>query len=147
MIPRRSLVTGGVLGSLLGGADAGEALALPNAAGAAADVTDETLRSIAAAIQAVRTDLERHRSFSDIAAVRDVQKTYLRANGRLTDYIDAGMDVWFAVHDWHVRWQQPLSVARDNAGRYTIVLHGTVLVLHAESLPAYIGPPYDARQA
>ena len=57
--------------------------------------------------------------------------------------IDAGTDVWFAVHDWHVRWQQPIAIGRDPLNRYTIVLNETAVVLRPDSLPSFLGIPYD----
>jgi hypothetical protein len=54
-----------------------------------------------------------------------------------------GGDVWFAVHDWHVRWQQPLTVGRDPLGRYTIVLNQTAVIMRPDSLANFVGIPYD----
>lgn len=145
MIPRRSLVTGSVLGSVLGAlATADEAEATPVPA-VGADVTDETVMRIVQAITGLRNEVQGLKSFSDIAPVREAQLTYLRANGKLPDYIEVGTGIWFGAHDWHVRWQQPLLLGRDNLGRYTLVLNQTVLVLRHDAAPAFIGVPYDNR--
>jgi hypothetical protein len=82
---------------------------------------------------------------AEIAAVRDAQKTFLRANGKFPDFIDVGLDVWLAAHDWHVRWQQPLSLGRDAQGRYTVTLLGTTLVMRIDATANFVGIPYDGR--
>ena len=52
---------------------------------------------------------------------------------------------WFAIHDWHVRWLQQMSVGRDGLGRYTIVLDGTFVVMRPELPPSFVGLPYDVK--
>ncbi len=144
MIPRRNVVIGGIVGSVLGTLDEARAEGAP-AAAASADVTDETLARIAQAITGLKSEVEGLKSFSEIASVRDVQVTFLRSNGKFPDYIDVGTSIWFGVHDWHVRWQQPLSIGRDNLGRYTVALNQTQLILRPDAVPAFIGAPYDNR--
>ena len=43
-------------------------------------------------------------------------KTFLRQAGKYPDYIEVGTDVWHQVYDWHVRYQQPMTVARSRGG-------------------------------
>lgn len=144
MIARRNLVSGGVLGSVLGAlAGAGDAHAAP--VDAAADVTDDMVTKIVQAIASLRNEVQGLKSFSEIAPVRDVQLTYLRANGKFPDYLEVGTTVWLAVHDWHIRWQQPLSLGRDNLGHYTLVFNQTVLIMRPDATPTFMGVPYDNR--
>lgn len=146
MIPRRSLVTGGVLGGVLSALAAGDdANAEPAAAAAAADVTDQSVQRVVQAIEDLRNEVRSLRAFTDIAPVRDAQLTFLRASGKFPDYIEVGAAVWFAAHDWHVRWQQPMSLGRDNLGRYTIVLNQTVLIMRTDAVASFISVPYDNR--
>ena len=49
------------------------------------------------------------------------------------------------MHDWHIRWQQPLTIGRDTNGRYTLLLMQTVVILRTDAQPTYIGLPYDQR--
>ena len=145
MIPRRQLVTGGVLGGLLGAlATADDADATPIAAGGA-DVTEATVLKIAQAIADLRDEVLRLKSFPEIVQVRETQLTYLRVNGKFPDFIEVGTSVWFGVHDWHVRWQQPMSLGRDSVGRYTIALNQSVLIMRADAAPTFIGVAYDNR--
>lgn len=145
MIPRRNLVTGGLVGGVLGalgGAD--DADAAP-AAVAGADVTDEMVARIVAAIAGLRTEVQALKGFPEIAPVRDAQLTHLRANGKFPDYLELGTTLWYSVHDWHIRWQQPLTLGRDNLGRYTLLFSQTVLIMRADAIPTFMGVPYDNR--
>jgi hypothetical protein len=108
-------------------------------------VSEEGLASIAKEIAGLRDELKTERQFTELGPIRDTQKTFLRSNGKFPDYIEVGPDVWFAVHDWHVRWQQPTTIGRDALGRYTIVLNQTTIVMRPDVLGSYIGIPYDSR--
>ena len=143
MIPRRTVMAGGVLGSLgaLVSGDADATAATP----AAADLSDEMVGRIVQAIAGLRTDVQHLQSFADLAPVREAQLTFLRANGKFPDFIEVGTSVWFAVHDWHVRWQQPLNLGRDNLARYTILLNQTSLIMRTDVSGTFVGIPYDNR--
>ena len=77
--------------------------------------------------------------------IREAQLTFLRGNGKLPDYIDVGTDLWFSAYDWHVRWQQPLTVGRDPGGRLTLQLIATQLVLRSDAQGNFMSLPYDQR--
>ena len=80
--------------------------------------------------------------FTDIKRIRRPEGA-LRINNKLPDFIEVGVDVWFSVHDWHIKWQQPMTLGRDAGGRYTVVLLSTVMILRADMVPGYIGLPFD----
>jgi hypothetical protein len=145
MIPRRSLLTGGVLGGVLGALGAGDDVEAAPAPAVGADVNDEMVSRIVQAIAGLRTEVQGLRSFSEIAAVRDAQVSYLRTNGRFPDYIEVGTTIWFALHDWHIRWQQPLTLGRDNLGRYTLLLNATTVIMRTDTAANFMGLPYDNR--
>ena len=115
MIPRRNLVTGGLLGGVLGALGGGEEVEAAPAAAVGADVTDEMVAKIVQAIAGLRNEVQGLKAFNEIAPVRDVQLTFLRVNGKFPDYLEVGTSVWFNVHDWHIRWQQPLTLGRDSS--------------------------------
>jgi len=140
MLDRRELLT---LGGLLGVA-AGEPAA-EGAAVATGQANDRQLADIASAINSLKSLLTQQLSFGEIVEVRKAQFAYLRANGKFPDFIDVGTDIWQAIHDWHIRVQQPLVLARDPSGRYTMMLGFTALVLRQDSVPTLIGIPYDQR--
>jgi hypothetical protein len=136
MIPRRELLGSGLMGGVLG------AFAEPEAqrAGDNLDVTQ-----IVRALNDLRSEVRNQRLFSEIAAVREAQIMFLRSNGKLPDFIDVGSDIWFAVHDWHIRWQQPLNITRDATGRLILLLLSTQLILRPETQPNYVSLAYDNR--
>lgn len=141
MMPRRDLVTSGVLAGVFSALAGRDAAAAP---AAEAQTPEQAVEHIARAIADLRAEVRDQRQFSEIAAIRDAQKEYLHAYGKLPDYIDVGADAWFRVHDWHVRWRQPLAISRDPLGRYTIVLLQTLVVLRTDMPGSFVGPPYDA---
>ena len=144
MIPRRALLGIPVLGGAVGLLAPSEAAA-DAPGGAAQQLTDRSLDGIVKSIDFLRNELASQREFTEIKRIRDLQKEYLRVNAKLPDFIDIGTNVWFEVHDWHIRWQQPMSLGRDAAGRYTLVLLHTVLVLRTDLQPNDVGIPYEAR--
>jgi hypothetical protein len=148
MFSRRRLIGGGILGTVASGFAPAEAE--PSAAGAQAprptrDLPDGDGDRIAAALDRLRDELRSERTFAEISSLRDAQKVFLRQNGKMPDFIDVGSDLWFAAYDWHVRWQQPITISRDALGRTTLALLQTALVLRPDSVANYLSLPYDAR--
>jgi hypothetical protein len=137
MFSRRALLGGG-LGTMLG-----SLAATPTAAQGSADAADDA--SVAKEVAALRDELRIQRQFTELTAVREAQRAFLRLNGKFPDYMEVGFDVWFGVHDWHVRWQQPMTLGRDALGRYTIALNQTVLVLRPDVAGGFTGIAYDNR--
>lgn len=137
---RRELLATGTISALMGGgvaASGGEQSGAPG--------SDRGLDRIGDAIAAIRDDLRAERQFREIAPVRSAQMVFLRANGKLPEFIELGADAWFAVYDWHVRWQQAPVEARDPQGRPTLTLNGTQIILRADVPGSYVGMAYDAR--
>jgi hypothetical protein len=141
MIDRRQLLTvGGLLGAL---APAGE-----GAAYGEGQLSDRASADVVTALQKISsaiTTVAAQASFDAIAPLRTRQADYLRANGKFPDFIDVSVDTWMAAYDWHVRFQQPLTVGRDATGRYTLMFGFTALVLRPDVAPNFISAPYDAR--
>jgi hypothetical protein len=144
MIPRRGLLGHAMLGGVVGmlaGDNAADAASV--AATADQQISERAVERIAEAIAQLRAELRTQRLFTEIEGIRDAQKQFLRANAKFPDFIDVGTDLWFAVHDWHVRWQQPLTLGRDGLGRYTVMLNSTTVIMRAESVSNYMSLPYD----
>ncbi len=141
MVARRRLLGGGVLGSVLGVLAADS----PGPAGAAAaQRQSENMTEVTDAIDKLRQELRNERLFTELAALREAQVRFLAANGKFPDFIEVGTDVWWALHDWHVRWQQPITLARDAMGRYTILLMQTIVIMRPDTKDS-IGLPYDSK--
>jgi hypothetical protein len=141
MVPRRDMLRAGAVGGVLGAFVSGGT----PAAAAGQQLSERYVQETAAAIDRLRSDLQAQHAFGEIAGIRDAQKTFLKVNGKLPDFIDVGIDPWFAAYDWHVRWQQPLVISKDASGHSLLQLMETLLVLKPESAPNYMGFPYDGR--
>jgi hypothetical protein len=144
MFSRRRLMGGGILGGVAAAFAVPEAEAV-QASRAGREALDGDGERVAAALDRLRDELRGEQAFSEIAAIRDAQKTFLRQNGKMPDFIDVGSDVWFAAYDWHVRWHQPITIGRDAMGRTMLQLLLTGLVLRPDSAAGFMSLPYDAR--
>ena len=109
---------------------------------AAAQRQSENMTEVTDAIDKLRQELRNERLFTEITAVREAQVRFLAANGKFPDFIEVGTDVWWALHDWHIRWQQPITLGRDAIGRYTILLMQTIVIMRPDMKDS-IGLPYD----
>jgi hypothetical protein len=143
MVDRRTVIGGTVLGGAL------SALASPAGAAAAAQnagqVSERALEDVAKAVQSIRDELERQSTFWELTQVRDQLRTFLKANSKFPDFIEVGSDVWQRVYDWHVRFQQPITLGRTADGRYSILLMATNVVMRPDMAPGFIGVGYDNR--
>jgi hypothetical protein len=141
MIARRDLLGGAMLGGWLGSRPAGAA-----EPGAPQSRDGVDVSGIVDRLERLRQTIEAQAHFTSIEPVRDRQKEHLKLQGKLPDFIEVGVDVWFDVYDWHVRNLLTPTFGRDAAGRYTITLMETVLIMRPDFPQArYIGPPYDSR--
>lgn len=137
---RRRLIGTGVVGGLAGLlSDHAEAGEVAQSRGSA------DTRELVDAIEGIRSELRAQQQFTEIAAIREAQQQFLRLNGKLPDFVEVSLERWFAVYDWHIKWQQPLTLGRDGNGRYTVLLMQTAVILRTEALPGFIGLPYDQR--
>src|SRR4249919_2799383 len=100
MVNRRAMLTGSALGGLfsaVSGSTEAQAAAAPQS-------SDRATEDVARAILTVRDEIARQYTFAEIAPIRDQIRTFVRLNGKFPDYVDVGIDVWYQVHDWHVRF-------------------------------------------
>ena len=149
MIGRRTVLSGTALGSALAALTTQPA---PGARGEGAvqtnservDVNIDT-SAITSSINALRTEVTRQDTFWEIEPVREPMKAFLRQTGKYPDYIEVGTDIWHQVYDWHVRYQQPLTVTRGPEARYAILLYSTQVIMRTELAASYVGQGYDNR--
>lgn len=136
---RRQMIGGGLVAGLT-------SLATPRETGAAQGGDD---RGIAEAIDRVRQMLEAQFQgceigpCAELAAIRQQQHAFLRANQKYPDFIEVGVGVWGRVYDWHVRQRQPLVTRRLPDGRYTMAFAFTSLLLRPEQTASYVGFGFD----
>ena len=138
MIARRHLLGNTLFGGLFAMASAS---APPP--GVDGQITERQAQDLVDALKGLRTALETPQSFSEITRLRQLQLDFLKSSGKFPDFIDAGADVWFALHDWHIKHLVPVNLGRDASGRYTIMLLTTAIVLRPDILPTFVGLPYD----
>jgi hypothetical protein len=111
-----------------------------------AQASERQTQEIVDALKDIRKAIDvRQGPFTEIAGVRQKQVDYLKATNKFPDFIDVGLDVWFAIHDWHIKHLQQIVFGRDGSGRYTITLMGTQLVMRPDLVPSFISVPYDSR--
>jgi hypothetical protein len=144
MVKRRDLLGGGVLGGLLAGlsgdtAEAGDAQQRPR------QQQMDDFTGVVEAIDKLRQEVAAGRAFTEIAAVREAQRIFLRSNHHLPGFIEVGTTPWFNAYDWHVRWQQPLNLGRDPLGRYTLIFQGTTLIMRSDMPENFMSLPFDER--
>src|SRR5262245_2362195 len=146
MVKRRDLLGGGLAGGLLGALAGDVDAAAPTASEAAQrPAPPEGFKDVADAIVSLREELMAQHSFNEIGSIRTAQRTFLRTNLKMPDFLEVGAAAWYALYDWHVRWQQELNLGRDPQGRYTILFMETTVILRPDSQDAFIGTPYDIR--
>jgi hypothetical protein len=137
MVERRNLMGGGLaagFAALVAGGDA-EAAAQSDGSGAA----------IASALGGVQSALTALYSgaWGRINQLREQQRIWLRANHKYPDFIEIGVNIWDALYDWHVRYQQPINMTRSADGRYLMSFMFTTFILRPDQDANYIGPPFD----
>jgi hypothetical protein len=114
------------------------------------NATDDNA-GIVRAIDELRAFLERQAegcrpsTCSAADSVRTQQKTFLKTNQKFPDYIDAGIDAWCELYDWHVRNRQPINAARLSDGRYGLTILFATVVLRPDQGASFIGWGYDVR--
>jgi hypothetical protein len=136
MVQRRTLVGGGVVAGLT-------ALMAPEAEAAQQRDNSEV---VSRAVQELRDTLESHFSgpWLPIARVRQQQRIWLQANHRYPEFIEIGVEIWESLYDWHVRFQQPVNMARTTDGRYVMSYMFTTFILRPDAMANYIGSPFDS---
>ena len=154
MLARRRMLgttlVGGLLGSAIPAALSARSRSAAEAEAGAADqsnqLSERQITEIVEALKDIRKAIEAPPgAFVEILPIRQKQMDYLRATNKFPDFIDVGLDVWFAVHDWHVRHLQQPALGRDANGRHTISVMGTQLVMRPDLVPTFISAPYDSR--
>lgn len=141
MMERRDLVGGGLVAGLA-------AMMAPDAEAAGGAQRDNT-EALSRAVDELRQTIQSNYNnpWRVIAQLREQQRVWMRANYRYPEFIEIGIDIWDALYDWHVRFQQPLNVARMQDGRYAMSFMFTTFIMRPDALPNFIGFPFDTPEA
>jgi hypothetical protein len=68
----------------------------------------------------------------------------MQSSHKYPDFLENGLDVWDNVHDWHVAFQQPVTMNRLTDGRYVMTFTFTTLLLRPDQAPDFVGFAFDA---
>ena len=142
---RRHLVNGGLvagLTALVAPHTAAAATAAPAAAGEDAEVVS-AIRQLEGSVESGLRAL-RPGPFWGVDAIRNAQREWLASFQKYPDFIEVGVRVWDNLFDWHVHYQQPLSMTRRPDGRYVMAFNFTTVVMRPEMQGDYISQPYEA---
>jgi len=142
MFTRRQIVTHGTIGAFAAAAIPAPAEAVP--AQDNSDVVAE-LKRFEQIVQRPLSDAFESNTlaFGQVPKLRDLFTSFLKANQKFPDFCDVGMNVFYDIYDWHVKYQQPLQVGRNPDNRLTIHFMFTTLIVKSEMDPNYIGAPFD----
>ena len=143
MVERRDVMGTGLVAGLA-------ALVAPAAAAeaAAAPQEERVVQAVLSLRETVQRELEALRDgpWAGVERIREQQRIWVRSTQKYPDFMEVGLEVWDSLHDWHVRYQQPINVARMNDGRYAMVFMFTTIILRPDQMPNYVGLPYDTRR-
>lgn len=141
---RRSLVNGGLVAGVaaLVAPSRVEAAGGAAAAGGGDDGTTSAVHSLNNSIQRL-FDRANTEPWTGIQRIRKVQHDWLKSQQKYPDFVEVGLSVWDSVHDWAVRYQQPMSITRLDDGRYAMAFMFTTLLLRADMMADWIGYPFD----
>lgn len=144
MVERRNLVGGGIVAGL-----SALVKSSPAEAAAAAGGGQDGDSRVAREVSQLRTTIESQfqalqRTPWGVEAVRRQQRDWLRSAHKYPDFIEIGISVWENVYDWHVRHQQPISVARLADGRYAMTFMFTTLLLRTDLALDFVGYPFES---
>ncbi len=141
MLSRRQLFSAGLAGGLTSTASVAPAAAVEQ------ESTREGQRQIATAVGEVEDVLQQALlptlAYGNVARLRQMMEQFLRAHSKFPDYFEVGPGVFIDLYDWHVKYQQQLTVVRQPDGRYTMQFMFTTLVLRPEQDTGYISFPFD----
>lgn len=144
MVSRRDVLSGSVVGGLLG------TIVTPAAPdGDQATTEAEVLDRIATALANIQQELRQQHDASHmfasaaLSALRDQMKPYLRARRQFPPYFDVGYDIWEGLYDWLVATHQPIVVTMLKDRRYALKVMLTTIVLRTDVDGNYISAPYE----
>jgi hypothetical protein len=144
MFTRRQIVTHGAVGAF-------GAAAMPGAVENHAP-QDSNAQAVVAAVEHLEKSVQGPLSAAFesnslahgyVQRLRDLFTTFLRANQKFPDFCDIGINVFYDLYDWHVKYREPLQVGRTADNRMTIRFMYTTLLVRLDSEPGYMGVPFD----
>jgi hypothetical protein len=139
---RRSLVNGGLVAGVAALVAPARAEAGGMAAAGGDDGTTNAVHSLQNTVQRL-FDVANREPWTGLERIRRAQHDWLKSQQKYPDFLEVGLNVWDSLHDWHVRYQQPLSITRLDDGRYAMAFMFTTILLRSDMLADWIGYPFD----
>jgi hypothetical protein len=142
MISRREAMGAGLFATLSGPPSAETAQSRDDAEAVRA------LKDIKGELESVGNAVDRGLVGPSVAAgsigrIRDRFSTHLRAAGKFPDFMEIGLNLFYDVYDWHVRYNQQIQITRLAEQRFTIQFMFTQLIVRWEQDVNYMGVPFD----
>jgi hypothetical protein len=136
------MVTAGVLGSLTASATPADAAASQD------QETAQAMTRVNQTLTRVADSLEYGQrgpvlAYGALADIRTRLTVHLRSAGKFPEFMEIGVDVFYEVYDWHIRYGQPIQITRISEQRFAIQWMFTQLILRWEQDPKYLGTPFD----
>ena len=147
MVTRRHLLAGGVFAGMAG-AGAPRLEEAVAAAPPGADQSDTAINGLRSVLEDIRSMWRSQYSCAstlcpEIDAIRQEQRRFMKGSNKFPDFIDIGIDIWERLIDWHVKYQQRLTISRMGDGRYIMPFGVTTLVLRPDMSGSYMSLGYD----
>jgi hypothetical protein len=124
------------------------------AAGEAAQSRSDDVEAVRA-LRDIRTELESTSTALEsgligpsvasghISRIRERLSIHLKTAGKFPEFMEIGLNVFYDVYDWHVRYQQQIQITRIAEQRFAIQFMFTQLILRWEQDNNYLGVPFD----
>ena len=144
MVERRTLVGAGLAAGFTALAAPGAATATTGDSQDDAAVASE-VRQLQSIVQGLPGQFwsTSEQPWRGVEAVRRQQREWLKSAQKYPDFMEVGIGIWESLHDWHVRYQQPIAMTRLADGRYAMSFMFTTLLLRHDLDANYVGYPSD----
>ena len=139
---RRSLVNGGLAAGMAALVAPARAEAGAGAAGGGDADTTTAVHALQNTVQRM-FDVANREPRTGLERIRRAQHDWLKSQQKYPDFLEVGLNVWDSLHDWHVRYQQPMSITRLDDGRYAMAFMFTTILLRSDMSADWIGFPFD----
>jgi hypothetical protein len=149
MLTRRELVTGTALGALATTTSRSESTAAEEPE--PQDVDNAAIRRIAEKTTEIDQTLDNLSStvrsnslaFGFVPRLRDAFTLYWKSHGKMPEFCEIGVAVFYDIYDWHVKNQLAVPVSRFAENRMAITFMFTLLLVRLDQADNYVGIPFD----
>jgi hypothetical protein len=110
--------------------------------------TAKALKGLGDEMRSISTTLEQGLVGPSVAAgaigrIRERLSIHMKTAGKFPEFMEIGLNVFYEVYDWHVRYQQQIQITRIAEQRFAIQFMFTQLIVRWEQDNNYLGVPFD----